>query len=463
MYQKEYHIFFVGIGGIGMSGIAEILLKLGYRVSGSDLKATDITRRLESLGCTVYEGHLAEQIRDANVIVTSTAVKKDNPEVVAARKAGIPIIPRAEMLAELMRLKYSIAVAGAHGKTSTTSITAAVLEKAGLDPTVVIGGVLKSVGSNAMHGMGDFIVAEADESDGSFLKFSPSMAIVTNIDREHLDYYDSLNAIKKAFVNFIARVPFYGLSILCLDSESVQDILPEIKGRYTTYGLNTRADVQARNISFEGSKSHFTVFHLDEKLGDITLNLPGVHNVTNCLASISVGLELDIPFKTIKCALETIEGVKRRLELKGEVGGVTVIDDYGHHPTEIKATLLAVRESWPDKRIVAVFQPHRYTRTKALFDEFTRAFYNADDLLILPIYAAGESPIEGVDSMSLCDKIVERGHENTRYVDSLETAVNLLIEELGQDDLLLTLGAGNVLTVGEDFLLQKTPGKKKKG
>ncbi|GAB6097269.1 UDP-N-acetylmuramate--L-alanine ligase [Desulfatiferula olefinivorans] len=456
MYQKEYHIYFVGIGGIGMSGIAEILLKLGYRVSGSDLKLTDITRRLSSLGATIFEGHRAEQIEGANVVVTSSAVKKDNPEVVAAKKNQIPIIPRAEMLAELLRLKYSIAVAGAHGKTSTTSITAAILEKAGLDPTVIIGGVLKSVGSNAMHGLGEFIVAEADESDGSFLKFSPSIAIVTNIDREHLDYYDSLNSIKKAFVNFIARVPFYGLSILCIDSESVQEILPEIKGRYTTFGLNTRADIQARNIRFEGRRSHFTVFRLDEELGDITLNLPGVHNVTNCLAGIAVGLELAIPFATIKCALETIEGVKRRLEQKGEADGVLVIDDYGHHPTEIKATLLAARESWPDKRIAAVFQPHRHSRTAALFDEFTRAFYNTDRLLVLPIYAAGESPVDGITSEALCDKIIERGHENASYADSLDTAVELLLDELGPDDLLLTLGAGNVYKVGEDYLERKT-------
>jgi UDP-N-acetylmuramate--alanine ligase len=455
MYQKEYHIYFVGIGGIGMSGIAEILLKLGYQVSGSDMKKTDITTRLESLGCTIYDGHRAEQIEGANVVVTSTAIKKDNPEVIAAKKAYIPIIPRAEMLAELMRLKYSIAVAGAHGKTSTTSITAAVLEKGGLDPTVVIGGVLKSVGSNAMHGMGDFIVAEADESDGSFLKFSPSIAIVTNIDREHLDHYDSLNSIKKAFVNFIARVPFYGLSILCIDSEWVQDILPEIKGRYTTYGLNTRADYQARAISFEGTKSHFSVYYLDEKLGDITLNLPGVHNVTNCLASIAVGCELNIPFKTIKCALETIQGVKRRLELKGEIDGITVVDDYGHHPTEIKATLLAARESWPDKRIVAVFQPHRFTRTQALFDEFTRAFYNSDKLLVLPIYPAGETAIPGVDSNSLCEKIIELGHQDTTFVEDLNQAVSLLLPELRSDDLLLTLGAGNVLRVGENFLIEK--------
>lgn len=455
MYQKEYHIHFVGIGGIGMSGIAEILLKLGYRVSGSDAKQTDITRRLESLGCTIFEGHNAENVEGANVVVTSTAIKKDNPEVQAAKKDYIPIIPRAEMLAELMRLKYSIAVAGAHGKTSTTSMTAAVLEKAGLDPTVVIGGVLKSVGSNAMHGLGDFIVAEADESDGSFLKFSPSIAIVTNIDREHLDYYDSLNSIKKAFVNFIARVPFYGLSILCLDSESVQDILPEIKGRYVTYGLNTRAEYQARNISFEGTTGRFSVYYLDELLGEITLNLPGVHNVTNCLASIAVGMELNVPFKTIKCALETIQGVKRRLELKGEADGVTVVDDYGHHPTEIKATLLAARESWPDKRIVAVFQPHRFSRTQALFDEFTRAFYNSDKLLVLPIYPAGENPIEGVDSESLCKKITERGHKNALHVDSHEEVLAILVKYLKKDDLLLTLGAGNVVRVGENFLKLK--------
>lgn len=455
MYQKEYHIHFVGIGGIGMSGIAEILLKLGYRVSGSDAKQTDITRRLESLGCTVFEGHRAENVEGANVVVTSTAIKKDNPEVQAAKKDYIPIIPRAEMLAELMRLKYSIAVAGAHGKTSTTSMTAAVLEKGGLDPTVVIGGVLKSVGSNAMHGLGDFIVAEADESDGSFLKFSPSIAIVTNIDREHLDYYDSLNSIKKAFVNFIARVPFYGLSILCLDSESVQDILPEIKGRYVTYGLNTRAEYQARNISFEGTTSRFSVYYLDDLLGEITLNLPGVHNVTNCLASIAVGMELNVPFKTIKCALETIQGVKRRLELKGEADGVTVVDDYGHHPTEIKATLLAARESWPDKRIVAVFQPHRFSRTQALFDEFTRAFYNSDKLLVLPIYPAGENPIEGVDSESLCKKITERGHKNALHVNSHEEVLAILVKYLKKDDLLLTLGAGNVVRVGENFLKLK--------
>ncbi len=452
MYQKKYHIHFVGIGGIGMSGIAEILLNLGYSVSGSDLKLSDITKRLEENGCKVCKGHDKDHVKGADVVVTSTAVKRDNPEVVAAKKLSIPIIPRAEMLAELLRLKYSIAVAGAHGKTSTTMITGSILEKGGLDPTVVIGGVLKSIGSNAMHGMGDYIVAEADESDGSFLRFSPSIAIVTNIDREHMDFYDSLNSIKKAFVSFVNRVPFYGLSILCLDNESVQEILPEVKGRYMTYGLNTRADLQARSISFEGTTSRFTAWFKDKKLGEITLNLPGVHNVTNCLAGIAVGLELNIEFKTIKCALETIAGVKRRLEKKGEVKGISVMDDYGHHPTEIKTTLLAIRESWPEKKIHVVFQPHRYTRTQALFDEFTRSFYHADALYVLPIYAAGEAEIRSASNTALCVKIKERGHENVQPLASFEEAVTVLKKNCRETDIVLTLGAGNVLKVGEMFL-----------
>ncbi|BCS94461.1 UDP-N-acetylmuramate--L-alanine ligase [Desulfoluna limicola] len=452
MYQKKYHIHFVGIGGIGMSGIAEILVRLGYTVTGSDLKPSANTRRLEELGCRVSIGHAQEHIEGADVVVTSSAVDRQNPEVVAAKKSGTPIIPRAEMLAELMRLKYSIAVAGAHGKTSTTSITAAILEKGGLDPTVVIGGVLKSKGTNAMHGLGDFIIAEADESDGSFLKFSPSIAIITNIDREHLDHYGNLATIKKAFVQFTERVPFYGLSILCLDNESVQEILPELTGRYTTYGLNTRADYQARGISFEGSRSFFSVYHHDELLGEITLNLPGVHNVSNCLASIAAAREIGIDFPTIKCALETIQGVKRRLEKKGERDGVMVVDDYGHHPTELKTTLLAARESWPEKRIVAVFQPHRHTRTRDLFDEFTRAFYNTDALMLLPIYAAGEAPVEGITSQSLVEAIGNRGHENVTCFETFDEVVDHLEATLEEGDLLLTLGAGDVLKVGEMYL-----------
>jgi len=452
MYLKKYHIHFVGIGGIGMSGIAELLLNLGYQVSGSDLKTTDITERLKQLGGVIYEGHAGEQIGSADVVVISSAVDADNPEVKAARQSSIPVIPRAEMLAELMRLKYSVAVAGAHGKTTTTSIVSAVLDQGGLDPTVVIGGKLKNIGSNARLGEGDFIVAEADESDGSFLKMSPAIAVVTNIDREHLDFYADLAEIKSAFLNFIDRIPFYGLAVLCLDNESIQDLIPEIKKRYTTYGMSTQADIQAKNVEFNGLKSRFTLHHLDQQLGEIELNLPGIHNVYNAMASVAVGLELDIPFETIKIALENLEGVQRRLEIKGEVGGVTVVDDYGHHPTEIKTTLQAAKEAWPDRRKVIVFQPHRYTRTRALFDEFTRSFYQSDVLVVLPIYAAGEKKIEGVDSSAMCEGIRSHGHKEVICKSSLAAAVAELQEILVPGDIVLTLGAGDVYRVGEQLL-----------
>jgi len=452
MYLKKYHIHFVGIGGIGMSGIAELLLNLGYKVSGSDIKSSDITRRLKKLGGIIFEGHSEDQLCEADVVVTSSAVRTDNPEVVAARKASIPLIPRAEMLAELMRLKYSVAVAGAHGKTSTTSIIASVLSKGGLDPTVVIGGKLKSIGSNALLGRGDFIVAEADESDGSFLKMSPTIAVVTNIDREHLDFYEDLNSIKEVFLSFIDRIPFYGLAVLCLDNEPIQELIPKIKKRFTTYGMSTQADFHARDIVFSDQKSRFDIYHMGDMLGNITLNLPGTHNVYNSLASIAVGIELDIPFDIIKYALETLEGVQRRLEVKGEARGITIIDDYGHHPTEIKTTLRAVRESWPDRRIIAVFQPHRYTRTKALFDEFTRSFYQSDRLVVLPIYPAGEEKIEGIDSDGLCEGIRTHGHKEAVFKEDFKEAVLHLKEILEPGDILLTLGAGNVWKVGEEIL-----------
>ncbi|MCG2830275.1 MAG: UDP-N-acetylmuramate--L-alanine ligase [Desulfobacteraceae bacterium] len=452
MYLKKYHIHFVGIGGIGMSGIAELLLNLGYKVSGSDIKSSDITRRLKKLGGIIFEGHSEDQLCGADVVVTSSAVRPDNPEVVAARKTSIPLIPRAEMLAELMRLKYSVAVAGAHGKTSTTSIIASVLSKGGLDPTVVIGGKLKSIGSNALLGRGDFIVAEADESDGSFLKMSPTIAVVTNIDREHLDFYEDLNSIKEVFLSFIDRIPFYGLAVLCLDNEPIQELIPKIKKRFTTYGLSTQADFHARDIVFSDQKSRFDIYHMGDMLGNITLNLPGTHNVYNSLASIAVGIELDIPFDIIKHALETLEGVQRRLEVKGEVRGITIIDDYGHHPTEIKTTLRAVRESWPDRRIIAVFQTHRYTRTKALFDEFTRSFYQSDRLVVLPIYPAGEDKIEGIDSNGLCEGIRTHGHKEAVFKEDFKEAVLHLKEILEPGDILLTLGAGNVWKVGEEIL-----------
>jgi UDP-N-acetylmuramate--alanine ligase len=462
MYRKKYHIHFVGIGGIGMSGIAELLLNLGYTVSGSDLKSSEITERLKRFGGLIRKGHAEDHVGDADVVVVSSAVDADNPEVRAARQASIPVIPRAEMLAELMRLKYSIAVAGAHGKTTTTSIVSAVLDRGGLDPTVVIGGKLKSIGTNARLGEGEFIVAEADESDGSFLKMSPTIAVVTNIDREHLDHYPDLDAIKSAFLEFIDRIPFYGLAVLCLDNESVQSLIPEIKKRCTTYGMSTQADVQARNVVFEGLRSRFTLHHKGEPLGEIRLNLPGIHNVYNAMASVAVGFELGIPFETVKAALETVEGVQRRLEIKGVINGITIVDDYGHHPTEIKTTLQAAKEAWPDRRMVVVFQPHRYSRTRALFDEFTRSFYQSDVLLVLPIYSAGEKVIEGIDSSSMCDGIRQHGHKEVICKDTIATAVAGLKDILVQGDILLTLGAGDVWKVGEEILRDLGPPGSKK-
>lgn len=435
-----------------MSGIAELLLNLGYEVSGSDTAPSNITKHLKSLGGTIFKGHSAKNIKNADVVVTSSAISSENSEVVTAREASIPVIPRAEMLAELMRLKYGIAIAGAHGKTSTTSIVASILDKGDLDPTVVIGGKLKSISSNAILGQGDFIVAEADESDGSFLKISPTIAVVTNIDREHLDFYQDLDAIKKVFLSFINKIPFYGLAILCLDNEPIQDLIPKITKRYTTYGMSSQADLQARNVVMEGLKSRFCVYHRGEKLGEVVLNLPGIHNVYNAMASIAVGIEIDIPFDIIKHALEALQGVQRRLEIKGETKGITIVDDYGHHPTEIKTTLYAVKECWPDRRIVVVFQPHRYTRTKALFDDFTRSFYQSELLLVLPIYSAGEKEIKGIDSIALYEGIKMYGHKEVIYVEGFKKAVSYLKEILKEGDVLITMGAGDVWKVGEAIL-----------
>jgi UDP-N-acetylmuramate--alanine ligase len=452
MYLKKYHIHFVGVGGIGMSGIAELLLNLGYQVSGSDIKASDITDRLKKLGGKVFIGHDEKHVEGADVVVTSSAIAVENPEVFAARRLSIPVIPRAEMLAELMRLKYSVAIAGAHGKTTTTSIVASVLGKGGFDPTVVIGGKLKSIGSNAVLGKGDYIVAEADESDGSFLKMSPTIAVVTNIDREHLDYYQGLTDIRNVFLSFIHRIPFYGLAVLCLDNEHVQSLIPEIRKRFTTYGMSSQADFQARDIEFKGLQSAFSVFHMGKKLGNVLLNLPGMHNVSNSLAAVAVGLELGISFDVIKGALENHEGVQRRLEVKGEINGITVVDDYGHHPTEIKATLMAAKMSWPEKRLMVIFQPHRYTRTKALFEDFTRSFYESDIVIVLPIYAASEKKIEGVDSFKLCESILAHGHREVIYQEDFNSAVQYLKDNLKKGDLLLTLGAGDVHLVGTEVL-----------
>ncbi len=453
MYQNRYHIHFVGIGGIGMSGIAELLLNLGYTVSGSDLVRSEITENLTRLGGTVYVGHAAEHISDADVVVVSSAIDPGNPETRAAQDAGLPVIPRAEMLAELMRLKYSIAIAGAHGKTSTTSLVASVLAAGKLDPTVVIGGKLMGIGTNAVLGKGEFIVAEADESDGSFLKFSPAIAVVTNIDREHLDFYRNMDHIKSVFLEFIDRIPFYGLAVLCLDNEPVQELLPKVKRRHVTYGLSAQADLRATAITFRQLQSHFNVrssFHGD--LGQIVLNRPGLHNVYNALASVAVGLELGVNFEAIGTALASVKGVQRRLEIKAEVDGITVIDDYGHHPTEIKSTLEALRNSWPSRRIVVVFQPHRFTRTQALFDEFTRAFYQCDILVVMPIYPASEAPIAGVSGQRLYEGIKEHGHKDVRYANDADAVIATLLDTVAQGDMVLTLGAGDVYKVGEDLV-----------
>ncbi len=452
MYQKDYHIHFVGIGGIGMSGIAELLLSLGYKVSGSDLKLSHITRRLEEKNGVIFKGHAKEQVTGADVVVTSSAIAEENPEVVQARELGMSIIPRAEMLAELMRIKYSIAISGAHGKTSTTSMISQILNTAGLDPTVIIGGLLKGLDTNALHGSGEFIVAEADESDGSFLKYAPAIAVVTNIDLEHLDFYTGIEDIKDKFVQFINSIPFYGLAILCLDNDHIQNILPRIKVRHTSYGMSAQSDLQARQLTFKNNKSSFKVYHRERHLGEIQLNLAGRHNVLNSLAGIAVGLELDIEFETIKQALEQMEGVKRRLELKGRKNGVMVIDDYGHHPTEIMATLTAIRESYKDKRLLVAFQPHRYSRTKGLFDEFTRSFYHSDILIVLPIYAASEEKIEGVDAQALCNGIAKHGHKDVSFAPDFTQALSMITHKVQKGDIVLTLGAGDIYTLGEKLV-----------
>lgn len=452
MFDKSYHIHLVGIGGIGMSSIAEILLAQGYKVSGSDLTENSNTKRLKELGGVVFKGHEENNPAGANVVVVSSAVPESNPEILYARQKGIPVIPRAEMLAELMRLKYGVAVAGAHGKTTTTSLVSEILIEGNIDPTIIIGGKLKRLGTNARLGLGSFLVAEADESDGSFLKMTPSISIVTNIDREHLDYYQTIDDIKKDFLEFINKIPFYGLSIICLDNEYIQDIIPDIKKRYITYGLQRQADYQAKNIEFAGLKSHFDVEFRGELKGRITLNLPGEHNVSNALAAIALGCELEIPFETIQDALEKISGVQRRIEIKGEYKDLIVIDDYGHHPTEIHTTLKTIRKAYPDKTVTVVFQPHRYSRTKALFEDFTRSFYECDKLALMPVYPAGEKEIEGIDNYSLCEGIKKHGHKDAKAFSSEKEVLDYLHEMKNENSLILTLGAGNINKLGEKYL-----------
>jgi UDP-N-acetylmuramate--alanine ligase len=454
MYKKKAkHIHFVGIGGIGMSGIAEVLLNLGYRVSGSDLRETAITRRLASMGGTINQGHQAEWITGADVVVTSTAVKVDNPEVTAAHDLHIPVIPRAEMLAELMRLKkFGIAIAGSHGKTSTTSMVGWLLGQAGLDPTVIIGGTVNAFGTNAKLGEGEFLVAEADESDGSFLKLSPVVEVITNIDLEHLEYYKDLNEIKETFLQFISKIPFYGAAIICIDDPNIAEIFQYIDKRVITYGMTAQAEVHAREITTDGLKSSFDVYRNDELLGRLTITQPGLYYVYNALAAVCVGLELDIDFPVISEALASFSGVHRRVEVKGEKQGVTVIDDYGHHPTEVKATLAAMRGAWPKRRLVVLFQPHRYSRTQGLFKEFCTAFHEADVLVMTDIYAASEEPIEGVSGEALLQGTRQHGQRQTHFVAKVEDLAATVVPLLKSGDVVLTLGAGNILKAGEAIL-----------
>jgi UDP-N-acetylmuramate--alanine ligase len=451
MMRNTRQIHMVGIGGIGMSGIAEVLLSSGYAVSGSDLVASDMTRRLQARGATVFQGHDAVHVTGADVVVTSSAVKADNAEVLRARECHIPVIPRAEMLAEFMRLKYGVAVAGTHGKTTTSSLIATILATGGLDPTVVIGGYVNSLRGNARLGQGDYLVVEADESDGSFLLLSPTIGVITTVDAEHLDFYGDLSAMQDAFVQFVNRVPFYGCSVICLDQPHIQSLVPRMQKRYVTYGMTSQADYVARDIDFVGMRSRFEVYHGREHLGRFTLNLPGLHNVYNALAAIAVGQELGVELPTIAAALETFSGVHRRFEIVGERGGVTVVDDYGHHPEEIRQTLRAAKAVWPGARLVVVFQPHRYTRTQALQDDFHTAFYEADTLILLDIYAASETPIAGVSSEVLSMGVKAHGHRRVLYMPELEAVLTWLRHDLGEGDVLLTLGAGDVWKLAQAF------------
>jgi UDP-N-acetylmuramate--alanine ligase len=453
MYRRGRikNIHFVGIGGIGMSGIAEVLLNLGYHISGSDLKETEVTRRLQSLGCEISYGHRRENLRQADVVVTSSAIRQGNPEVEAAEERLIPVIPRAEMLAELMRMKIGIAIAGTHGKTTTTSLIASVLAAGGLDPTVVIGGRLNSIGSNARLGQGEFLVAEADESDGSFLKLMPTIAVVTNIDPEHLDFYKGINEIKETFLCFLDKIPFFGLAVLCLDHPNIQSLLPRVKKRFTTYGLTTQADFQAKEIVFEGLSTSFDVVHQHQEIGRLKLRMPGLHNVYNALATLATAFELDIPFDIIQETLRDFSGVQRRFQIKGEKKGILIVDDYGHHPIEIMATLKAARTGW-GKRIIVVFQPHRYTRTQALFKDFLTAFYDADILILTEIYPAGEDRIEGVEAKDLFEGLREYGHKNAIYLADKKEIVEHLLHIIAPGDLVMTLGAGDIWQISDELM-----------
>jgi len=463
MFAKIQRIHFVGIGGIGMSGIAEVLLNLGYQISGSDLRHSAVTQRLAALGATAFEGHAAANIVGADVVVTSSAIPVDNPEVAEARRLHVPVIQRAEMLAELMRLKYGIAIAGMHGKTTTTSMVAAVLAAGGLDPTVVVGGRVDAMGSNARLGKSQYLVAEADESDRSFLKLSPILSVVTNIDREHMDCYRDMRDVHRTFLEFMERVPFYGMVVGCNDDAVLRRLLPRVHRRVTTYGTSRGSDFlihmeasQVRSAVAAGEHSplvRFQVTYKEKDLGEFTLHVPGTHNVLNATAAIAVGTALDIPAEQIRSALDGFRGVDRRFQLKGKAAGVSVIDDYGHHPTEIRATLAAARQCG-FRRVHVIFQPHRFTRTRDLMDEFTTAFDVADTLCLLDIYPASEKPIAGITAEALASRIAEAGKRSVAYAPSFSDAVASVAALAQPGDMVLTLGAGSVSQLGA-LILEK--------
>jgi len=464
MFAKIQQIHFVGIGGIGMSGIAEVLLNLGYKVSGSDLKSSTVTQRLAGLGAAIFEGHRAENIAGAEVVVTSSAIAEENPEVVEAHRLHIPVIQRAEMLAELMRLKYGIAIAGMHGKTTTTSMVVAVLAGGGLDPTVVVGGRVDAMGSNARLGKSQYLVAEADESDRSFLKLSPILSVVTNIDREHMDCYRNMRDVKKTFLEFMDRVPFYGMVVVCNDDPMLRRLLPHAQRRTVTYGTKRGSDFLIRmetsseassspkNVPRDGQPlSRFRVSYRKKDLGEFTLHVPGVHNILNATAAIAVGVGLDIPVDVIRTGLDQFRGVDRRFQLRGRVAGVSVIDDYGHHPTEIKATLAAAKQCG-FRKIHVIFQPHRYTRTRDLIDDFATAFGDSDSLFVLDIYSASEKAIDGISGEALAQTIREKGGRNAQYASSFADAASLVAAAAQDGDMILTLGAGSVSQLGPMIL-----------
>jgi len=461
MFRKTQQIHLVGIGGSGMSGIAEVLLTLGYKVTGSDLQASETTRRLEELGGKICIGHHEANVGEAQVVVISSAVSATNPEVLAAKAKQVPVIPRAEMLAELMRLKFGVAIAGAHGKTTTTSMVANVLASGGLDPTMVIGGKVNALGSHARLGRGELLVAEADESDGSFLRLSPTIVAVTNLDREHLDHYGSMEKIYDSFLEFINKIPFYGVAVLCSDDERLQALFQRIVKRYYTYGLQERdgvaPDFKATDISLKQWGAEFRAHFRGKNLGPFRLAVPGIHNVSNALVAIAIGIELEVPVDLIRKGLAAFTGVERRFHLRGEANDIMVVDDYGHHPTEVKATLAAAKQGW-DRRLVVLFQPHRYSRTRDLVNEFAHAFDHADLVFMTEIYAAGEQPIPGVSGAQLAEAVKQAGHQGVTFIEKKESLPDQVLPYLKPGDLVVTLGAGDIWKAGTGLLARLAPG-----